>query len=158
MFTAFGLPGCGNSCFVAFSNNGNGGVIVKAGDPAPTCSLSQGTGMVSAVTLESPACASCTAAARVEHVWLTLRSIQIRPSASEGTIAVGWIELAPQLANDPRPIDLKGNSPPVLLVERAIVPAGSYTEVRVEYFTGHLETWKNLPARMFAERPDGIAP
>ena len=30
MFTAFGLTGCGNSCFVAFSNNGNGGVIVKA--------------------------------------------------------------------------------------------------------------------------------
>jgi hypothetical protein len=136
MFTVLGLTGCGNSCFVAFSNNGNGGVIVKAGDPAPTCSLSQGTGMVSAVALESPACESCTAAARVKHVWVTLRSVKIRPSASEDGIPGGWVELAPRLANDPRQIDLTGNSLPAVLVERAIVPAGSYSEVRVEFFSG----------------------
>jgi|SRR5579863_724440 len=136
VFTAFGLLGCGNSCFVGFSNNGNGGVILKAGDPAPTCSLSQGTGMVTVLALESPVCESCTAAARVEHVWVTLRSIKIRPSASEDSIPAGWIELAPGLANDRRQIDLTGNSLPILLVDRAIVPAGSYREVRLEFFDG----------------------
>lgn len=134
MFTAFGLFGCGNSCFVGFFNNGSGGVIVKAGNPAPTCSLSQGTGIVSAVALKSPVCESCTAAARVKHVWVTLRSIQIRPSGIADTNHADWIELAPDLASEPRQIDLMGNSEPLLLVDSRIVPAGSYNEVRLEFF------------------------
>jgi len=133
MFTAFGLNGCGNSCFVGFSNHGSGGVIVKAGNPAPTCSLSQGNGIVSAVALKSPVCESCTAAVRVKHVWVTLRSIEIRPSGIDDTNPADWIELAPDLASEPRQIDLMGNSEPVLLVDSSIVPAGSYNEVRLEF-------------------------
>jgi hypothetical protein len=60
MFTAIWLSGCGNSCFVGFFNNGNGGVIVSAGSPSPTCSLSQANGTMSAMALKSPVCESCT--------------------------------------------------------------------------------------------------
>jgi hypothetical protein len=146
MLTAFGLIGCGNSCFVGFSINGNGGVIVKAGNPTPTCSLSQGTGIVSAVALKSPVCESCAAAARMKHVWVTLRSIQIRPSGIDDTTPIDWIELAPDLAKAPHQIDLMGDSEPVLLVDSRIVPAGSYREVRLEFFTGSNGNAKELTA------------
>jgi hypothetical protein len=146
MLTAFGLIGCGNSCFIGFSINGNGGVIVKAGNPAPTCSLPQRTGMVSAVVLKSPVCESCAAAARMKQVWVTLRSIQIRPSGIDDTTPVDWIELAPDLAKAPHQIDLMGNSEPVLLVDSRIVPAGSYYQVRLEFLTGSNGNAKELTA------------
>lgn len=91
--------------------------------------------MVSAVALKFPVCESCTPAARAEHTWVTLRGIQIRPSGIDGTNPADWIELAPDLANAPRQIDLMGNSEPTLLVDSRIVPAGNYYEVRLEFFT-----------------------
>ena len=146
MFMAIGLAGCGDSCFVGFSNNGNGGVIIKAGNPAPVCSLSLAHGTMSAVALKTQVCETCTAAARVEHVFVTLRSIQLRPSASDHTNSPDWLELAPQLANEPRQIDLMGNSMPVVLVESTIVPAGSYREVRLQFFPGSPTSAEKLPA------------
>jgi Domain of unknown function (DUF4382) len=145
MFTAVGFAGCDNSCFVGFSNNGNGGVIVKAGNPAPTCSLSQANGTMNAVALKSPVCETCAPANRVEHVFVTLRSIQLRPSASDDTNSPDWVELAPHLANEPRQIDLMGNSMPVILVKSAIVPAGSYREVRLQFFWGPPTSAEELP-------------
>ena len=146
MFIAIGITGCGNSCFVGFSNNGNGGVIVRAGNPAPTCSLSQANGTMSVVLVKSPVCESCTAAARVEHVFVTLRSIQLRPSASDDTNSSKWLELAPHLANEPRQIDLMGNSMPVILVDSAIVPAESYREIRLQFFPESPTSAEGLPA------------
>ena len=140
IFTAIGFAGCGNSCFVGFSNYGNGGIIVKAGNPAPTCSLSQANGTMSAVALKAPVCESCTAAARVEHVFVTLRSIQVRPSANEDTNSPDWLELAPYLADKLRQIDLMDNAMPMILVERAVVPAGSYREFRLQFFDGSQTT------------------
>ena len=145
MFIAIGIAGCGDSCFVGFSNNGNGGVIVRAGNPAPTCSLSQANGTMSVVVANSQVCETCTAAARMEHVFVTLRSIQLRPSASDDTNSSNWLELAPRLANEPRQIDLMGNSMPVILVDRAIVPAQSYREIRLQFFPGSPTSVDGLP-------------
>jgi len=136
MLAALGCFGCGNSCFVGFFNSGNGGVIVKAGNPTPTCSLSQGTGTVSAVARKLPVCESCASAVRAKHIWVTIRSIQIRPNGTDDTSPADWVDLAPELANTPRQIDLMGNSEPVLLADSRIVPAGSYYQVRLEFFTG----------------------
>ena len=146
IFTAIGLAGCGNACVVGFSNFGNGGIIVKAGNPPPTCSLSQANGTISAVALKSSVCESCTAAARVEHIFVTLRSVQLRPSASDDTSSPDWLELAPLLANKPRQIDLMDNSMPMILVESAIVPAGSYREFRLQFFLGSPTNTEGLPA------------
>lgn len=133
IFTFIVLAGCGNSCFVGFSNNGKGGLIVKTGNPPPTCSLSQANGTMSVVALKSPVCETCTTAARVGHVFVTLRSIQLRPGVSDDTNSPDWLELAPHLAIEPRQIDLMGNSKPMILVESAIVPAGNYREVRLQF-------------------------
>jgi Domain of unknown function (DUF4382) len=146
MFSAIGLAGCGNACVIGFSNNGNGGLIVKAGNPPPACSLSQANGTMSAVALKSPACESCTVAARVEHVFVTVRSVQLRPSASDDSSSPDWLDLAPHLANKPRQIDLMDNSMPMILVESAIVPAGSYREFRLQFFPGSPTSAEELPA------------
>jgi hypothetical protein len=144
MFTAMGIAGCGNSCFVGFSNNGNGGIIVKAGNPPPACSLSQANGTMNVVVLKSPVCETCTAAARVEHVFVTLRSIQLGLRASDDKNSPDWLELAPRLANEPRQIDLIGNS--MILLANANVPAGSYREVRLQFFPGSSTSAEKLPA------------
>jgi len=146
MFTAIGLSGCGNSCFVGFFNGGNGGAVVKAGDPALPCSISQANGTVSALVLKSPVCASCTAAARVEHIFVTLQGVQVRASVSDDTTSPDRFELAPSLAREPRQIDLMGDPMPVTLVSNAIVPAGSYSEVRLQFFSGSPLTVKRPPA------------
>jgi hypothetical protein len=144
MFTAIGLAGCGNSCFVGFSNNGNGGVIIKAGNPQPTCSLSQANGTLSVVALKSSVCESCAVAVRVEHVFVTLRSIQLRPRADDDANAPDWLEL--RLAKEPRQIDLMGDAMPVILVEGASVPVGSYREVRLPFFSASPTSADELPA------------
>jgi Domain of unknown function (DUF4382) len=145
MFTAIGLAGCGSSCFVGFSNNGNGGAIVKVGDPPPTCSLSQASGAMRAVLLRSPICETCTPAVRVEHFLVTLRGIQVRSGATPDTNSPDWLELAPHLATEPRQIDLMGSSLPVILVDGAIVPAGSYREVRLQFLSDSPASAEVLP-------------
>jgi Domain of unknown function (DUF4382) len=151
IITAIGLAGCGNSCFVGLINNGNGSFTINAGNPAPTCSLTQVNGMLNAIAVKSTVCETCAPAARVEHIFVTLRSIQLRPSGSDDTNAPDWLELAPQLANEPRQIDLMGNSMPVILVENAIVPAGSYREVRLQFFPGSPTNAEELPAENACE-------
>jgi hypothetical protein len=134
MFTVIALIGCGNSCFVGFFNGGNGSVIVQTGNSPPVCSLTQANGAIGVIMLKSPVCETCTAAARVQHVFVTLRSIQLRQSAMDDADSAAWLEIAPQLANEPRQIDLIGNSITEILVENAIVPAGNYREVRLQFF------------------------
>lgn len=130
IFAAFGVVGCGNTCVSGFTTNG---FFLNTASPASACSLTQAKGAVRVVALKSPVCETCTAAARLEHLFVTLRSIQLRPSALDNTDAPDWLEIAPQLANEPRQIDLIGDSMPEILVENAIVPAGIYREVRLEF-------------------------
>jgi hypothetical protein len=146
IFTAFGFAGCGNSCFVGYSNNGNGGGIIIAGNPPPTCSLSQANGTMRAIALRPSVCEPCTTAARVEHIFVTLRSIQLRPSPIVNTDSREWLELAPHLTKEPCHIDLMANSMPELLVESAIVPAGSYSEIRLQFFPDSPEGAEESPS------------
>jgi Domain of unknown function (DUF4382) len=145
MLTAAGLAGCGNSCFVGFSNNGNGGLIIKTANPPPTCSLSQANGMMRGFAVTSRVCETCTTAARLEHVFVTLRGIQLRPVISEDTDSADWLELAPQLAKKPRQIDLVGDFRPLILVESAAIPAGSYREIRLQFLSGTAVSAEGLP-------------
>jgi len=131
IIAAIGFAGCANSCFVAVFNNGTGAVVVKAGNPPPPCSLPQARGAINAVALKSAVCETCTADARVEHVFVSLQGIQLRPAVTDNT-SKDWLEIAPALANKPRPIDLVGNSPETL-VESATIPAEAYREIRLRF-------------------------
>jgi hypothetical protein len=130
---AIGLIGCGNTCFAGFSINGNGGVIVKAGNPPPPCSFSQAKGAVTALAVKSPFCESCTSPVGVAHIFVTVRGIQLRQSPSDDPNSQVWIEIAPDLEREPRQIDLLGNSAPATLAENAMVPSGIYRDIRLQF-------------------------
>jgi len=129
---AMGIAGCGNSCFVGLSINGNGGVIVKAGNPPPSCSLSQATGKTNVAVLRSPA-SNCIAGTCPQHIFVTVRSIQLPAQPAADADSSDGIDLAPLLAIKPHQIDLLGDSSSEILVENAIVPAGNYREMRLGF-------------------------
>ena len=126
------ISGCGNSCFVGFSNNGNGGIIVKAGNPPPACSLPQTNGAMSVLALKPLFCEFC-AAPGPQHVFVTLRAVQLRSSAIAEPGSSDWLEIAPRLADEPLQIDLVGGPVPEVLVDNAAIPAGTYHQVRLRF-------------------------
>jgi hypothetical protein len=143
---AVGISGCGNSCYAGFSINGNGGFIVVAGTPPPACSLPKVNGTMRVAALKAPICASCLPATRVEHVFVTLRGVQLRPLAGDDTNSPDWLELTPQLAKEPRQIDLMGDSLPVVLQESTTIAAGSYREVRLQFVSESTMSAETLPS------------
>jgi hypothetical protein len=132
VLAALAAAGCGNSCFVAVSNNGNGTVFIAVANPPPTCSLSLGMGTMKMVLTRTPACATCPAATRLEHVFVTVRSMRLRPSDLDEGSSSEVFELAPQFRSAPRQVDLIGDSG-ALLVGSVPVPAGSYRDLRLEF-------------------------
>jgi hypothetical protein len=133
LITTSAIAAC-NTCFVGFSNNGNGGVIIKSANPPPACSLPQPVGKMS-VTARRGACVSCVANLDTDHVFLTIQSIRLRPSAPLDENSADWIELAPALRKDPHQFDLAGDFSPETLVKGALVPADSYVELRIKLFS-----------------------
>ena len=140
---ALALAGCGNSCFLGFSNNGNGVVIIKASNPPPSCSLNQANGMVRVIAVKSVVCETCETTDPQEHALLTLRGIQLQSTDAQDTRA--WLEIAPQLAKQPRQVDLTASRPDVL-VEHALIPAGSYRRLRLQFLSGSPAPGQTFPA------------
>jgi len=125
------VAGCGNSCFVGFSVNGNGGIIVKAGDPPPVCQLNQAQGNVRVVMVEAPSCEQCAPVAQVRHMFVELRGFQLHNAGEDAETA--WVDVAPELAANPRQFDLIGGSQVALTASPAMVPAGTYDLVRLQF-------------------------
>jgi hypothetical protein len=146
------ISGCGNSCFVGFSNNGNGGIIVKAGNPPPACSLPQMNGAMSVLALKPLLCEFC-AAPGPQHVFVTLRAVQLRSSAMVEPAPSDWLEIAPRLRDEPLQIDLIGGPVPEMLVDNAAIPAGTYHQVRLRF----LPDSQPDAARLRSQNPCGEA-
>jgi hypothetical protein len=144
VLTAIVAVGC-NTCFVAFSNNGTGGVIIKSGNPLPSCSVPQPMGKVTVIARKAAECADCAGGARVKDVFVTLQSIRIRPDTPANADPAEWIELAPAFANNPYQTDLADESSSDVLVKGAIVPAGTYRKLEMKVFSGKQEDALRLP-------------
>jgi len=123
--------GCGNSCFVGYSVNGNGGVIVKGGNPPPVCTLNQAQGNVRVAMAKSATCQSCAPVAEVQHMFIELRGVQLHSYGEDGDAA--WLDLAPELAAQPLELDLIGDGPADVGVGASIVPAGMYDSLRLRF-------------------------
>ena len=132
LLIAVGLAGCADSCFVFVSSNGSSGVFVKVGEPPPVCSLDPAKGAIRATVLKSRVCETCTSSTKVEHVFVTVRGIQLSPTTSDAN-SPEWFEIAPHLAVEPKQIDLMGNAASEVLVDHAMVSALSYREVRLQF-------------------------
>jgi hypothetical protein len=75
---------------------------------------------------------------------VTLQGVQLLPLAADDSNSPDWLELAPQLAKEPRQIDLMGNALPTILQEGTTVAAGSYREVRLQFVSGPSMSAKTL--------------
>jgi Transposase DDE domain/Domain of unknown function (DUF4382) len=127
------LASCGNTCVSGIFANGTGVILVKNSTPPPACPLSTGMGMMNVAVQKTPACEACTPSIRADHIFVTLQSIQLHSVFPDSTNSPEWLELAPQLLLQPRQIDLLGDSTPEILVQSALVSAGTYRELRLQF-------------------------
>ena len=122
------LAACGDWCFSGVINNPNGVIITtKNGSPPPTCPPSTIMTTMHVAIIKSQLCESCT------------------PSADTPE----WIDLAPQLRLQPRQIDLIADSTPLILVQNALVPVGTYREIRLQFAPNtSVSSGDTLPAKI----------
>ena len=129
---AIGFAGCGESCVFGVVNSGMGVAIVGAANTSPPCSLKQTRAAMNVVALKSAVCETCTTDARVEHVFVTVQGMQLHPAVTDDA-SKDWLEIAPELTDQSRQMDLVGGSLPERLVENANIPAETYRELRLRF-------------------------
>ena len=127
------LASCGNNCFSGIFPNGTGIVLVNNSTPPPACPLSTGMGLIRVAAVKSQICEICAASSRAQHIFVTLKSIQLHSVFPDSPNYPEWLELAPQLLREPRQIDLLGDSTSELLVQNVPIPAGTYRELRLQF-------------------------
>lgn len=125
------LAACGDTCVAVFSNNGNGGGIIRVGSPPPVCSFRQATGIMNATAEKAAVCETCAKAARAEHLFVTVRGVELNTSAVADENSADWVQVAPELEKEPRQIDLMDGKAAKVLSENALVPAGTYRRASV---------------------------
>jgi hypothetical protein len=109
---ATALVSCGGNVSVN-SMNGTGAIKVTLTDP-PSCAFPNGN---------------------LDHVYVTIRSVQAHMSATAGDNDTGWQELAPQLNTQPVQIDLFSAGANACLLStlgsNTALPAGTYQQIRL---------------------------
>jgi len=133
MWSGVVLTSCGTTCVSGIFTNGTGIILVKNSTPPPACPFSTGMGMMNIAVGKSEICDICPASSRAQHIFVTLKSIQLRSVSPDSPNNPESIELAPQLVGEPRQIDLVGDSTPTILVQSALVPAGTYHELLLQF-------------------------
>lgn len=127
--------GCNNSCFVGVINPPNNSLTVVASTPPPACSLSQTMTAVKVVTNMAQGCANCATSQQLSHVYLYIGGIELHPGAIGDENSPDWQELAPDLAQQPRLVDLAGEPAShafgMPFEVTGHVPAGTYYQLRL---------------------------
>src|SRR5712675_789693 len=101
------LTGCNNTCFIFTSN-------------PPTASL----------------CESCSSSSRIAHLFVSLRGIEVHPSAIADDASPDWQELMRQLPGRPLQFDLVSSASrgaPLPLGQVATIPADAYRQLRLRF-------------------------
>jgi hypothetical protein len=141
LLTGIFAAGCGNNCFVGFSGTG---FIVKAqtgacGNPPIAVKLNV---VVSTLRL----CDKCNPPSSIEHLFVTIKGVQLRSTGNADTNPSAWVELAPELAREPRQIDLMGEGSAQALVQNASVAVGTYSAARVQFASDSQDIHEELAA------------
>ena len=144
------LAACGDWCFSGVINNPNGVIITtKNANPRPTCPPSTIITTMHVAIIKSQLCESCTPSIRAEHISVNLKSIQLHSTSPNSADTPEWIDLAPQLRLQPRQIDLIADSTPLILVQNALVPVGTYREIRLQFAPNtSVSSGDTLPAKI----------
>ena len=144
------LTGCNNTCFMFTSNPPSGTINIK--DLKPTCMLTTANGAVRVLTHTVSTCNSCSASSRIEHIFVSLRGIEVHPSAIADDDSPDWQELlAPEFATQPLQVDLirstADRGAEKRLGEMMEVPAGIYRQVRLGFVPNRPATEDQLPEK-----------
>lgn len=129
------LAGC-NSCFTFTSNPPNGTLGIVSSDPRSVCTLPKMNAAARLQLATEPACSSCVGSGQVQHIFLSVRGIELNPSATAHDDSPDWQELLlPDIEQQPLQIDLlESNAAQGVqeqLIKTALVPAGIYRQLRL---------------------------
>ena len=145
------LTGCNNTCFTFTSNPPTGTIGIKASDPKPTCTLTT-SGAVRLTVQTVPMCSSCSESGRIQHIFVSIRGIEVHPSTTADDDSPDWQELLPsEFVKQPLQVDLVRSTTDRRvrepLGEIVAIPAGIYRQVRLRFVPNQLETEDQLPEK-----------
>jgi Domain of unknown function (DUF4382) len=133
VFACLAFTSCGTTCVSGIFVNGNGVILVQNSTPPPSCPTLTAMSSMSVSVSKSQVCETCTLSRRPQHIFVTISGIQLHSASPDSPTNPEWIELAPQLLRGPRQLDLVGDSAPEILVPSARIPAGLYSELRLQF-------------------------
>lgn len=145
------VTGC-NTCFTFTSNPPTGTIGIKASDPSPTCRLTKANGAIRLMVQTVPMCSSYSESDRIQHIFVSIRGIEIHPSTTAEDDLPDWQELVPpELVKEPLQIDLvrgtADRSAQVPLGEIVAIPAGIYRQVHLRFAPNQLVTDDRVPEK-----------
>jgi hypothetical protein len=144
LFFGLSLFGCNNYCFVFVSNPGG-----SISTSTPSCQLNSATGTVGLHISASPTNSTDAPAARIEHIYVTLRGIEAIASPIADDDSLDWRELAPKLATQPQQFDLlapSADSCERSTIDYVTVPADAYRHIRMRLASNQPATDEAVPA------------
>jgi hypothetical protein len=132
------FTGCNNTCFTFTSNPPTGTIGIKASDPSPSCTLTRANGAVRLTVQTVPMCSSCSESGRIQHIFVSIRGIEVHPSTTADDDSPDWQELLPpDLVKQPLQVDLvrgtADQSAREPLGDIVAIPAGIYRQVRLRF-------------------------
>ena len=149
---AIGLTGCNSTCFTFTSNPPTGTIGIKASEPSTTCALAKANGAVRVQMETEPTCSSCAGSGHVQHIFVSVRGIEVHPGTTADGDSPDWQELLPpKLVKQPLQVDLvrgaadRGAREP--LGEIVAIPAGIYRQVRLRFVPNQPMTDDRLPGK-----------
>jgi hypothetical protein len=145
------LTGC-NSCVTFTSNPPNGMLGIVSSDPRPVCTLPKMNAAVRPQLAAEPVCSSCVGSGQVQHIFLTIRGIELNSSATAHNDSPDWQTLLPpELEQKPLQIDLmEGNADQTVQApfgKTALVPAGIYRQLRLRLVPNQPAAEDRLPEK-----------
>jgi hypothetical protein len=140
------LVGCGDTCFVIIGIFPN----TSSSNP-PSCKLGAGGGTVNIRVNSELASSATPIVPNLQHIFVTLRGIDVHPSALAADDSPDWQKLAPELEDQPVQIDLMAspsagsNSCARGLIARTFVRADTYRQVRLRLISNQPAADERLP-------------
>jgi hypothetical protein len=114
-------------------------MVIKA-DSKPVCTLTTAKSAVSVAMVAAPKCRGCSGSSSVQHIFVSLRGIEAHAGAAVPEDSPDWVELAPQLVQQPVQVDLMTRPAdacaPAGLGEGAVT-SGVYREIRLRLLPNH---------------------
>ncbi len=149
---AVGLTSCNNTCFTFTSNPPTGTFGIKASDPSPTCELEKANGAIRVQLGTEPVCSSCAGSGHVQHIFVSIRGIEVHPSMTADDDPADWQELLPaEVVEQPLQVDLMrgtaDRSAREPLGDIVAIPAGIYRQVRLRFVPNQSSNDDRLPEK-----------